>query len=68
MSDGLRHLSTWGEEKITGKEAIETAQRIWDLGTEEGYWSERGRLAADAAWVAAAHMELSEGPLQRVAG
>lgn len=51
------HFSTWQHGSIDGHEAIEIANRIWSLGTDEGYWSERGQLAADVAWVAAAHSE-----------
>lgn len=32
-------------------------RKIWQLEEEEGYWSERGQLAADATWIAAAHEE-----------
>ncbi|KAL1711292.1 hypothetical protein EV715DRAFT_298322 [Schizophyllum commune] len=41
--------------KITGLEAIRTVRLLWQLCTSTGYHSERGRLAADAAWVADAH-------------
>ena len=47
----------WQHGHIGGKQAIDIARQIWALGEEEGYWSERGQLAADAAWVAAAHDE-----------
>lgn len=57
ISDGYERFSGWGEGRINGAEAIAHARKIWKLGEEEGYWSERGRLAADAAWVAAAHSE-----------
>ncbi|KIL67916.1 hypothetical protein M378DRAFT_177150 [Amanita muscaria Koide BX008] len=50
-------FSGWGVGEITGVEAVETAHEIWKLGGEEGYWSERGRLGADAVWVAAAHAD-----------
>ena len=52
------HLARWGHANIEGEEAIEVVRKIWDVGEEEGYWSERGRLAADAVWVAAGHSEL----------
>ncbi|KAF8967087.1 hypothetical protein BDZ97DRAFT_1656788, partial [Flammula alnicola] len=48
--------ATWGS-KIDGVEAINHIRKIWQLEDEEGYWSERGQLAADATWVAAAHSE-----------
>ncbi|TDL17705.1 SET domain-containing protein, partial [Rickenella mellea] len=48
-------FASWGHSVIDGKEAIRVANRIWSIGADEGYWSERGRLAADAAHVAAAH-------------
>jgi hypothetical protein len=57
MSRGIEQLATWGHRAINGKEAIKIVREIWDWSEEEQYWSERGRLAADAAWVAAAHME-----------
>ena len=51
-------FSTWQNEQLTGKQAIDTAREIWRTGEKEGYTSERGQLAADAALVAAAHSEL----------
>ncbi|KIJ54906.1 hypothetical protein M422DRAFT_152563 [Sphaerobolus stellatus SS14] len=50
-------LQAWGTGKIHGPTAIEIVRQIWKIGDEEGYWSERGQLAADAAVVAAAHSE-----------
>ncbi|KAF8517412.1 hypothetical protein BU17DRAFT_76441 [Hysterangium stoloniferum] len=50
-------LSTWGNNEIDGIEALNLARQIWLLSEEEGYWSERGQLAADAAHVAAAHSD-----------
>jgi len=50
-------LAKWSTGAIDGREAIQLIQRIWDIGEEEDYTSERGRLAADAAIVAAAHSE-----------
>ncbi|TRM61145.1 hypothetical protein BD626DRAFT_406364 [Schizophyllum amplum] len=55
MTNEYGRLATWAEGQITGLEAIRTVHLLWRLGTSTGYWSERGRLAADAAWVAAAH-------------
>jgi hypothetical protein len=57
MSELQAQFTTWGNSVIDGVEAIGIVRRIWELGTEEGYWSERGRLAADAVWIAAAHQE-----------
>lgn len=48
---------SWQDGSMSGQHALDIARRIWALGEEEGYWSERGQLAADAAWVAAAHAE-----------
>lgn len=57
ISDGYTRFATWAQTNITGVEAIEVVRGIWSLEAEEGYWSERGRLAADAAYVAAAHSD-----------
>lgn len=57
MSNLYDRLSTWGKKLIDGSDAIRLVERIWAIGDEEGYTSERGRLAADAALVAAAHSE-----------
>lgn len=57
MSDLHAQFASWGGGVIDGVQAIEIVKRIWEVGSEEGYLSERGRLAADAAWVAAAHSE-----------
>lgn len=57
MNDLYNRLGTWGQGSIDGREAIRTVKRIWDIGEEEGYTSERGRLAADAVLVAAAHSD-----------
>lgn len=53
----FQELASWGSELIDGVRASEIAIEIWKLGEEEGYWSERGRLAADIVHVAAAHSE-----------
>ncbi|KDQ25361.1 hypothetical protein PLEOSDRAFT_1066483 [Pleurotus ostreatus PC15] len=58
MVDKYQRLSTWAQGSIGKDEAIKLTNEIWALGEEEGYWSERGRLAADAAWVAAAHSDI----------
>jgi len=57
MSDLYNRLSTWGHGALDGPEAIRLVKRIWAIGEEEGYTSERGRLAADAVLVAVAHSE-----------
>lgn len=55
MARHQQGLSRWGKKEVSAEMAIEHVREIWRLGDEEGYWSERGRLAGDAAWVAAAH-------------
>lgn len=57
ISEEYGRFATWGNHEISGKEAIDHIRKIWALEDEEGYWSERGRLAADAAWIAAAHSD-----------
>jgi hypothetical protein len=57
ISEAYERLALWGEGHLSGTDAIVQVRKIWHLENEEGYWSERGRLAADAAWVAAAHSE-----------
>ena len=57
MSGLYKRLSTWGQGEIDAREAIRVVKRIWAIGEEEGYTSGRGRLAADAVLVAAAHSE-----------
>ncbi|KAH7870315.1 uncharacterized protein C8R40DRAFT_651344 [Lentinula edodes] len=57
MSELYAQFASWGTGTIDGVQAAEIAKRIWELGSEEGYLSERGRLAADVAWVAAAHSD-----------
>ncbi|KAJ7644316.1 hypothetical protein FB45DRAFT_736700 [Roridomyces roridus] len=59
MAHLYERLSTWSEGTIDGVEAIKTANQIWKLGDEEGYWSARGQLAADAARISAAHSDAS---------
>ncbi|KAJ7855994.1 hypothetical protein B0H14DRAFT_3448793 [Mycena olivaceomarginata] len=53
----LRALVFVGNGAIGGVEAIRTINEIWKLEDEEGYWSERGRLAEDGAWIAASHSD-----------
>ena len=50
-------FKTWGSGEIDGVEAIQHIRKIWEIEEEEGYWSERGQLAADAAYIAASHSE-----------
>jgi hypothetical protein len=66
MSRLYERLASWGNADahassghtgISNKEAIQAVNHIWKLGDQEGYWSERGRLAADAVWVAAGGAE-----------
>jgi len=52
-----REFATWGNHEIEGPQAIDYIRNIWKLEEKEGYWSERGQLAADAAWIAASHSE-----------
>ncbi|KDQ62205.1 hypothetical protein JAAARDRAFT_170436 [Jaapia argillacea MUCL 33604] len=57
MAGLLKRFESWERGDVSGEEAIRIAKEIWDIGEDEGYWSERGRLAADAVWVAAAHSD-----------
>jgi len=58
MAEHHRALQTgWADGTISGADAIRHIRAIWALGEEEGYWSERGRLAADAVVVAASHAD-----------
>lgn len=57
MNDLYKRLRTWGRGAIDGREAIRLVKQIWAIGEEEGYTSERGRLAADAMLVAVAHAD-----------
>ncbi|TFK40697.1 hypothetical protein BDQ12DRAFT_601150, partial [Crucibulum laeve] len=59
ISEAYDRFATWGNREIGGAEAIALVKKIWTLEDEEGYLSERGRLAADAAWVAASHSDAS---------
>ncbi|KAJ6584695.1 hypothetical protein B0H19DRAFT_1318925 [Mycena capillaripes] len=56
-------VATWGTNTINGVEAISIINKIWKLEDEEGYWSERGRLAADGAWIASSHSDASAARL-----
>jgi len=57
MSNLYDRLSTWDQRVIDGHDGIRLVEQIWAVGEEEGYTSERGRLAADAALIAAAHSD-----------
>ncbi|KAK0221666.1 hypothetical protein IW262DRAFT_919477 [Armillaria fumosa] len=57
ISDLYNLFSTWGTHSISGTEAINVVRRIWSLTDEEGYYSERGQLFADAALVSLSHSE-----------
>uniref|UniRef100_A0A8H8CH42 SET domain-containing protein n=1 Tax=Psilocybe cubensis TaxID=181762 RepID=A0A8H8CH42_PSICU len=59
ISELYRKFATWGNMDIDGIQAINYVREIWEIEDEEGYWSERGQLAADAAWVAASHSDAS---------
>ena len=50
-------LAKFATKEIDGKKAIQLAKSIWTVGEEEGYTSERGRLAHDAAIIALHHSE-----------
>lgn len=52
-----QEFSNWGNYKIEGAQAVDYIRKIWKVEEEEGYFSERGQLAADAAWIAASHSE-----------
>ena len=56
MANLYKTLATWSASH-DGRTAIDVARKIWKVGDEEGYISERGRLAADIVHVAAAHSE-----------
>lgn len=57
ISERYEKFKTWSSDKIDGVEAIQHIRKIWEIEEEEGYWSERGQLAADAVWIAASHSE-----------
>jgi hypothetical protein len=56
ISRRYEKFKTW-ESEINGVEAIQHIRKIWEIEEEEGYWSERGQLAADAAYIAASHSD-----------
>ncbi|KAF8496101.1 hypothetical protein JB92DRAFT_2991416 [Gautieria morchelliformis] len=57
MSTSYNKFATWGRQEISGLAALDVVRNIWRTGGEEGYLSERGQLAADAAHIAAAHSD-----------
>ncbi|KAH9854761.1 hypothetical protein C2E23DRAFT_817879 [Lenzites betulinus] len=57
MAELYAQFSGWQHGQLNGREAASLAESIWRLGHEEGYWSERGQLAADVALIAAAHSD-----------
>ncbi|SJL07711.1 uncharacterized protein ARMOST_11061 [Armillaria ostoyae] len=59
ISELYNLFSTWGTHSISGTEAINVVRRIWTLTDEEGYFSERGQLFADAALVSLSHSDAS---------
>ncbi|KAK0244024.1 hypothetical protein EDD85DRAFT_806503 [Armillaria nabsnona] len=59
ISELYNLFSTWGTHSISGREAINVVRRIWTLTDEEGYFSERGQLFADAALVSLSHSDAS---------
>ena len=54
MTELYSQLGSWERGAITGQQAIDVVNELWSVGEREGYHSERGQLAADAAHVAAA--------------
>ncbi|EJC97968.1 uncharacterized protein FOMMEDRAFT_149425 [Fomitiporia mediterranea MF3/22] len=57
MSSLHQTFASWGTREVDGINASLIAKAIWEIGEEEGYWSERGRLAADVVHIAAAHSD-----------
>ncbi|KAI5118861.1 hypothetical protein M0805_005305 [Coniferiporia weirii] len=57
MSSLGQVFETWGRGYLGGKDAVSVAKEIWTLGEKENYWSERGRLAGDVVFIAAAHSD-----------
>ncbi|KAL5501622.1 hypothetical protein ACEPAH_8882 [Sanghuangporus vaninii] len=57
MTNLYQTFATWGRGEIDGVTASRIAKDIWELGEQEGYWSERGRLAGDVVYVASAHSD-----------
>lgn len=57
MASNWARFAKWIDESIDGVEALRLVREIWKDADEEGYLSERGRLAADAVWVSAGHRD-----------
>lgn len=57
MQNMHNELAQWAQGRIEGEKAIKLINEIWWVGSLEGYWSQRGRLAADAVVVALSHSE-----------
>ena len=57
MQNMQNELAEWAQGKIEGDQAIKLINEIWWVGSLEGYWSQRGQLAADAVVVALSHSE-----------
>lgn len=57
MQSMQNELAQWAQGKIEGEKAINLINEIWWVGSLEGYWSQRGRLAADGVMVALSHSE-----------
>lgn len=57
MQDMQSKLAQWAQGEIEGDKAISIINEIWWVGSLEGYWSQRGRLAADAVTVALSHSD-----------
>ena len=57
MQNMQNELAAWAQGQIDGEKAIHLINEIWWVGSLEKYWSQRGRLAADAVMVALAHSE-----------
>ncbi|KAH8817727.1 hypothetical protein DL96DRAFT_394667 [Flagelloscypha sp. PMI_526] len=57
MKAVYKRFTRWMDGHINGIEAIELIHRYWALSIEEGFWNERGQMAEEAAYVAAAHSD-----------
>jgi hypothetical protein len=63
MSALYAKLALWSSDpaQLTpgkeGQEAVNIAKNIWQIGSAEGYVSERGQLAADVVQICLAHSE-----------
>ncbi|KAH8822137.1 hypothetical protein DL96DRAFT_1620305 [Flagelloscypha sp. PMI_526] len=50
-------FTRWMDGHIDGIEAIDLIHQYWSLSIAEGFWNERGQIAEEAAYVAAAHSD-----------